>query len=106
VLVGDRTAGGGVVTRDDARFTWGLVIEVLDVLERHGYRKGDDQHTGRAIGMLADLAATYEQTGDDGPAAIDSESWTCQGCRGPMIGRRPPGDRCRECSGPAGGVES
>ena len=94
------------MTRDDARFTWGLVIDVLDVLERHGYRKGDDQHTGQAIGMLHALAATYEQTGGDGPAAIDSESWTCQGCGAAMIGRRPPGDRCRECDGPAVGVRS
>ena len=91
---------------DDPRFTWGLVIDVFDVLERRGYRKGDDQHTGRAIGMLAALAATYEQTGGDGPATIDSESWACQGCGAPMIGRRPPGDRCRECSGPAAGAQS
>jgi hypothetical protein len=95
------------VTADDPRFTWGLVIDVLDVLERRGYRKGDDQHTGQAVGMLADLAATYEQTGDGGPPAIDGESWMCQGCGAPMIGRRPPGDRCRECGGGlAGWVES
>ena len=87
---------------DDARFTWGLVIEVFDVLERHGYRKGDDQHTGQAVGMLATLAATYEQTGQDTPAAIDSESWTCQGCGAPMIGHRPADSRCRQCSPGAG----
>jgi hypothetical protein len=58
----------------DPRFTWGLIIDVLDVLERHGYRKGDDQHTGRAIGMLLRLAATYEGTGQD----------ACRFCRSPL----------------------
>jgi hypothetical protein len=42
------------------RFTWGLIIDVFDVLERHGYRKGDDQHTGRAVAMLLDMVETYE----------------------------------------------
>jgi hypothetical protein len=32
--------------------TWGLVIDLLDVLERHGYRKSPcDRDVGRAIGM-------------------------------------------------------
>ena len=31
------------------------------------------------------------------PPRIDSESWTCQGCGGQMIGRRPADDRCRDC---------
>jgi len=53
------------MTGDDPRMTWGLIIEVFDALERHGFRRGDDQHTGRAIGMLGDLAATYEQSGED-----------------------------------------
>jgi rubrerythrin len=91
-----------VTGAEDPRFTWGLVIEVLDVLERHGYRKGDDRHPGQAVGMLATLAATYEQTGEDRPAAIDSESWTCQGCGAPMIGRRPADHRCDQCSLGAG----
>ena len=86
----------------DARFTWGLVIEVFDVLERHGYRKGDDRHTGRAVGMLAALVAIYEQTGQDSPAVIDSESWTCEGCGAAMIGRRPADGRCGQCSPGAG----
>jgi hypothetical protein len=47
----------------DPRFTWGLIMDVFDVLERHGYRKGDDRHTGRAIGILGDLVETYEGTG-------------------------------------------
>jgi hypothetical protein len=42
------------------RFTWGLIMDVFDALEKHGYRKGDDRHTGRAIGILGDLVETYE----------------------------------------------
>jgi hypothetical protein len=29
---------------------------------------------------------------------VDSESWTCLGCGGQMIGRRPADDRCRDCA--------
>ena len=47
---------------EDRRQTWGLIIDVLDVLEKHGYRRGDDQHTGRAVGLVGDLARIYEGT--------------------------------------------
>src|SRR5260370_34984584 len=47
------------MTSDD-RFTWGLIVDVFDVLERHGYHKYDNQHTGRAFGMIRDLAYVYE----------------------------------------------
>ena len=47
------------MTSED-RFTWGLILDVLDVLERHGYHKYDNQHTGRAFGMIRDLAYAYE----------------------------------------------
>ena len=47
---------------DDHRQSWGLIIDVLDVLEKHGYRRGDDQHTGRAVGLVGDLARIYEGT--------------------------------------------
>ncbi len=46
----------------DRRHTWGLIIDVLDVLEQHGYRQADDQHTGRAVGLIGDLAHIYEGT--------------------------------------------
>ena len=42
--------------------------------------------------VLAVLAAR------DGAAGVDSEGWTCQGCGGLMIGRRPAGDLCRDCA--------
>jgi hypothetical protein len=47
---------------DDERLTWNLLFEVLDVLERHGYHRGDNQHAGHVIGLLGDMARTYEGT--------------------------------------------
>jgi hypothetical protein len=56
------------------RLTWGFVLEILDVLERHGYHQHDEQHTGHAVLLIGDLASAY--TGRDthpgrvpGPAA-------------------------------------
>ena len=48
----------------DHRVTPGLVHEVLDALERHGYYRGDDTHADRAIALIADLAGIYEGTQD------------------------------------------
>ena len=49
---------------DDERFTWGFVLEVLDVLERHGYRPSDDQHAGQALGLIRDVIRIYEGSQD------------------------------------------
>ena len=54
-----RTAPAVPVTPPNA-VRWGLVVDVFDVLERAGYHRGDDQHVGRAIGMLYDLVAVYQ----------------------------------------------
>ena len=54
------------MTSED-RFTWGLILDVLDVLERHGYHKYDNQHTGRAVGVIFDLARIYEGTRETHP---------------------------------------
>ena len=48
----------------DHRITSGLIHDILDVLERHGYTRGDDQHAGRAIGLIGDLARIYEGSQD------------------------------------------
>jgi hypothetical protein len=48
----------------EQRITWGLVIDVLDALERHGYHRCNTQHTGQAILMIGDLASTYQGTHD------------------------------------------
>jgi hypothetical protein len=47
---------------NDRRHTWGLIIDVLNVLEEHGYHQADDQHTGRAVGLIGNLARIYEGT--------------------------------------------
>ena len=90
------------MTSDD-RFTWGLILDVLDVLERHGYHKYDNQHTGRAIGMILDLAHIYEGTrethpGPVAPACSMTTTGSSPGCcwtRSPSSTRRsrrsPPG---------------
>jgi hypothetical protein len=49
---------------DDERLTWDLLFQVPDVLERHGYHRGDNQHTGHVIGLLGDAARIYERTLD------------------------------------------
>ena len=48
----------------DHRVTPGLIHEVLDALERHGYYRSDDLHADRAIGLIGDLAGIYEGTQD------------------------------------------
>ncbi len=53
------------------RVTPGLVHDILDALESHGYYRSDDLHAGRAIGLIGDLACIYEGT-QDHPAT------TCQ----------------------------
>jgi hypothetical protein len=47
---------------DDERLTWGFILEVLDVMERHGYRRSDSDHTGQAIGLIRHTARIYEGT--------------------------------------------
>ena len=49
---------------DDQHLTWGFIIEVLDVLERHGYRRSDSEHTGQANGLIRHVARIYEGTLD------------------------------------------
>jgi hypothetical protein len=51
------------MTSDD-RPTPGLILDVLDVLERHGYHQYDNRHTGQAIGAILDLASLYDGTRD------------------------------------------
>ena len=46
----------------DHRIGLDLFTDVLDVLERHRFARGDDQHAGRAIFLIGDLARIYEGT--------------------------------------------
>ena len=48
----------------DHRMGVRLITEVLDVLERHGYARGDNEHAGRAIFLIRDLAHIYEGSQD------------------------------------------
>jgi hypothetical protein len=48
----------------DRRIGLDLFNDVLDVLHRHGFARGDDEHAGRAIFLIGDLARIYEGTQD------------------------------------------
>jgi hypothetical protein len=50
----------------DHRIGLDLFTDVLDVLHRHGFGRGDIEHQGRAISLIRDRARTYEGT-QDGP---------------------------------------
>lgn len=45
---------------EDTRFNFGLIADVFDVLEKHGYHRSDNASTGRSLGVLLDLVKTYE----------------------------------------------
>jgi hypothetical protein len=46
------------------RITFDPIADLLDSLERHGHVRGDDQHAGRAIGLIGDLARIWEGAQD------------------------------------------
>ena len=48
----------------DHRIGPDLFSDVLDVLRGHGFVRGDDEHAGRAIFLIGDLARIYEGTQD------------------------------------------
>src|SRR5580704_12372212 len=48
----------------DDRLTWDFITDVLDVMERHGYHRADNEHTGQTIGLIRDVARIYEGTLD------------------------------------------
>ena len=60
----------------DHRIGLDLFTDVLDVLHRHGFARGDDQHAGRAIFLISDLARIYEGTQDHptGPSSSQAPS--------------------------------
>ena len=65
----------------DHRVTPGLIHDIVDALECHGYDRGDDLHADCAIGLIGDLACIYEGTQDHpaypGPARRDTVTLTC-----------------------------
>ena len=48
----------------DQRLTPDLIHDILDVLDRHGYTRADNEHTGRAVLLISDLAHIYEGAQD------------------------------------------
>ncbi|WP_199553259.1 hypothetical protein [Streptomyces sp. N35] len=42
------------------RFTMGLMIDIMTVLDQHGYERGAQSTVPRLIGPLADLVRAYE----------------------------------------------
>jgi hypothetical protein len=64
-------------TDDDPRATgapmdWPMIMEVLDVLERHEYHQADSAHMGRAANLLVQVAAIYAGNQEDitGPGIV------------------------------------
>jgi hypothetical protein len=62
------------------RITPGLIHDIVNALERHGYYRSDDLHADRAVGLLGDLAGIYEGTQDHpaypGPTGHDAITLT------------------------------
>jgi hypothetical protein len=62
----------------DTRFSWAVIMDLLDVFEHAGYKRGDDVHTGRAIGLLWDAARIYAQELDE-PEAVPATPLVVRG---------------------------
>ena len=64
----------------DHRVTPGLIYDIVNALERHGYDRSDDLHADRAIGLIGDLARSCEGTQDypayPGPSRDDAITLT------------------------------
>jgi hypothetical protein len=73
------------MTTDD-RMTWGLILEILDLLERHGYHKHDTKATGQAVGVIYHLTRVYEG-GHDAPYSTHLD----QAPPSPSAGPQRPG---------------
>ncbi len=91
-------------TRDDSKAqpevtrAGHAAVEAIDAMlaELHRARQqlvGEiREHQDVGLARADALLARYRDGG------VDSEPWTCLGCGGQMIGRRPAGDRCRDCA--------
>lgn len=55
-----RTPGRDALDHLDERFSWGLIHDIVDVLERYGYERGGDRAVGRMVEHLFELVAAYE----------------------------------------------
>ena len=64
-----------------------LISDILDVLDRHGYTRGDTAHTARAILLISDLAHIYQGSQDHpfGPYINEPPSRTEPAPPGPAV---------------------
>lgn len=98
-------------TRDDSKAqpevtrAGHAAVEAIDAMlaELHRARQqlvGEiREHQDAAAARVDALLAQHRSGGDSEPGpCLDSELWTCAGCGGQMIGRRPADDRCRYCA--------
>ncbi len=69
----------------DDRMNPDLITGMLDLLDRHGYTRGDDEHTARAIVLISDLTHIYEGSLDHpfGPSIGEIPARTEQRAPGP-----------------------
>jgi hypothetical protein len=69
----------------DHRIGLDLFTDVLDVLHRHGFARGDHEHAGRAIFLIGDRARIYEGTQDHpvGPSVNPAPTPPPPGLSGP-----------------------
>ena len=66
-------------TDQQPTITWGLIMDILDVLERHGVRKsGSDRDVGRAVGLVGSLALAYGGADNDA-RALGERAWALGG---------------------------
>ncbi len=75
----------------DLRRGLDLFTDVLDVLERHGFARGDDQHAGRAILLIGDLARIYEGSQDHPSGPSINEMPSASAAPGPPGPELEPG---------------
>jgi hypothetical protein len=62
-------------TSEDDRFTFGLIVDIIDVLEQHGFSRpieDRDAVLGRTLGVLFELTETFEGRRDVLGAVITS----------------------------------
>ena len=78
-----------------------MILDVLDVLERHGYHKYDNQHTGRAIGMIFDLAHIYEGTRETHPGPVGALATSRASTARPRSRSRTPSSSPTPMSAPS-----
>jgi hypothetical protein len=106
------TALGQWARRDDSKAqpevtrAGHTAVEAIDAMlaELHRARQqlvGEiREHQDAGLARVDELLARYRDGGagsEPGPR-LDSELWTCPGCGGQFIGRRPADDICRYCA--------